>query len=348
MPGAKSKDSRALADRLACAARRLGDRQVQLMEVCGTHTMAIARGGIRSILPGNVRLVSGPGCPVCVTPAGFVDGACEIAARGAAVVTYGDMLKVPGTDGHSLEKAKALGADVRVVYSPMEALALARREPSRKVVFLGIGFETTTPGTATLLVDAERDGVANLFVLSAHKLIPPAMRLLCGDPETRIDGYICPGHVSVIIGSAPYEALAREFSVPCAIAGFEPVDVLEAVVELLEMIADAEARVRNLYSAVVRPEGNPRARERIDEAFEPRDAGWRGLGVIPESGLELSSRFSAFDARSAFGVSMEGGRDDPRCGCGRVVKGAMPPQQCPLFARVCTPASPVGSCMVST
>jgi len=321
-------------------------RTVSLMEVCGTHTVAISRGGIRDLVPGNVRLVSGPGCPVCVTAQGFIDAVVGLAESGrVTVVTYGDMLRVPGTSG-SLEKAKARGADVRMVYSVLEALELARRDPDRAVVFLAVGFETTAPATAVSLQEAETEGLKNFFVLDAHKRIVPAMLALAQAPEVAIDGFITPGHVSVILGLEPYRPVA-ETGRPCVVTGFEPVDVLAGIAMLLEMIRDGRNEVANQYQRVVPAQGNPVARARLDAVFEAGPAEWRGLGDIPGSGFILREEFAGFDARRAFEVEIKPAPELPGCRCGQVLCGVLDPPQCPLFAGTCTPAHPRGPCMVS-
>ncbi|MFH0964775.1 MAG: hydrogenase formation protein HypD, partial [Planctomycetota bacterium] len=319
----------------------------RIMEVCGTHTMAIARHALRQLLPANVKLVSGPGCPVCVTSAGFIDAAVEIAGRGVMLASFGDLLKVPGSRS-SLQDARAEGADLRVVYSPSDALDLARTCADREVVFLAVGFETTAPATATVLLRAKEDGISNFSLLCAHKLIPPAMRALAGDPALTIDGFLCPGHVSVVLGSGPYKFLADDHGRPAVITGFEPLDVLDGIARCLGQLVEGVARVEIQYSRAVRPEGNPLARKRIEEAYVAADESWRGLGVIPASGLTPREEFSGLDARRRFGVTIVGGQDDPACRCGDVLKGIIEPAQCPLFGRRCTPANPVGACMVSS
>ena len=328
-------------------AGQLGNRTVRIMEVCGTHTMAIARHGLRDVLPPNVKLLSGPGCPVCVTSAGFIDAAIRISETGAIIATFGDLLKVPGSSV-SLERAKADGADVRIVYSPTDALALARSNGDRNVVFLAIGFETTAPTTASAVLDAHKCGLANFSLLCAHKLIPPAMRLIASDPSLAVDAFLCPGHVSVIIGSHPYAFLAETRSRPAVITGFEPVDVLDGIARCLGQIARSRFGVEIQYSRAVRPEGNPRARARIDEAYRVVDESWRGFGLIPESGLAPREHLADFDACLRFDVTTAGGVDNPACRCGDVLKAIIEPSQCPLFATSCTPRHPVGACMVST
>lgn len=322
-------------------------RSVQLMEVCGSHTMAIGRFGIRGMLPENVGLLSGPGCPVCVTDAGYVDAAIELCRRECVIATFGDMLRVPGSES-TLAQARSEGGRVEVCYSPEGALELARRLPGRQVVFLAIGFETTVAPVVSLVAAAEREGLENLSLLVAFKVVPPALEALIADPEVRIDGFICPAHVSAIIGSEAYRPVVDEHGLPCVVAGFEPLDILYGISGLLELLAEERPGLVNQYSRVVRPEGNPKAQRLIETYLEPVDAAWRGLGLIPASGLGLRARYSAFDAERRFGVEAGGGRTDPRCRCGEVLKGRVRPPECPLFATVCTPRQPVGACMVSS
>ncbi|MHC4202547.1 MAG: hydrogenase formation protein HypD [Planctomycetota bacterium] len=322
-------------------------RPVRLMEVCGTHTTAIFRSGIRSILPGGLELVSGPGCPVCVTPPGYMDRAIAISRiPGVTVATYGDMIRVPGSEG-SLERERSQGADVRVVYSSTDALELAKEHPDQKVVFLAVGFETTAPGIAATALAAERDGVENFYLLAAPKLIPPAMEAVLSGGAA-LDGFLCPGHVSVIIGAAAYEPVVREHRVPCVVTGFEPPEILLGIAMACEQVASGRAGVEVAYRHAVRDEGNPAARAVMYDVFEPVDAEWRGLGIIPESGLALKGRFSAMDAGKKFEVEVPASREPEGCRCGEVLAGTISPAECGLFARACTPETPVGPCMVSS
>jgi len=336
-----------LLGRITTAADRI-DRTVRLMEVCGTHTMAIYRSGLPSLLPENVRLLSGPGCPVCVTPMGYMDAAIDLARRpDVTVATFGDMVRVPGSES-SLEREKASGADVRVVYSPLDAVRIACAEPGRTVVFLAVGFETTAPTTAVTLDESRRLGATNFFALCAHKVIPPALRVLLSDASAALDGLILPGHVSVILGARPYEFIAREFGRAAVITGFEPADVLQAILMLLEQIARGEPRIEIQYSRVVKPEGNPAARAQIEQRLALCDTEWRGLGRLPASGLKLRPEFEDRDAVAALGVRVPEGREPPGCRCGEVLRGAIAPEECALFAKRCTPRTPVGACMVSS
>ena len=338
-------DLRRLLDERAA---RLAGRTVRLMEVCGTHTMALFRSGIRAMLPPNVKLLSGPGCPVCVTPMGVIDAAIEIAGRdGVALATFGDMVRVPGSRT-SLERARAEGADVRVVYSPLDALTLAQAEPGRRVVFFAIGFETTSPTVAATVAYARDRGVANFLILPAHKLIPPAMAAILEGGEARVDGFLCPGHVSVTTGSAVFEPLAERYQAPCVVTGFEAEDILEGIAMLLRQMVEERPTVEIQYERWVSREGNRKAQERLAEVFEVCDTAWRGLGAIPRSGLGLRGELSRFDALGQLGIEVAPELENPGCSCGDVLRGLLDPPQCPLFAKACTPASPVGPCMVST
>ena len=325
---------------------RAQGRRVRLMEVCGSHTMAIGRFGIRGMLPPEVELISGPGCPVCVTGPGYVDAALEIAAQGAVIATFGDMLRVPGSES-TLAEARAAGARVEICYSPDAALDLARRQPDTQVVFLAIGFETTVAPVTSLVPAALREEVDNLSLLTAFKLVPPALEALIADPELAIDGFLCPAHVSAIIGAEAYRPVVERHGLPCVIASFEPLDILLGIDRLLEMIVAGRAELDNQYARVVRAQGNRRARQLIARHLEPVDADWRGLGRIPASGLGLRREFARFDAEHRFGVPVRPGRAHPQCRCGDVLRGKIRPPQCALFDRSCTPSRPVGACMVS-
>ena len=348
-PAAAAALAKSIARRVeqATAARPAG-QPITLMEVCGTHTVAIFRHGIRQLLPEGVRLLSGPGCPVCVTPNEEIDQAIALAeVPGVILTTFGDMLRVPGSRS-SLQQARAAGADVRIVYSPLDAVRLAQATPDRQVIFLAVGFETTSPAVAGALVEAKRLGVTNFSAFSAHKVVPPALKVLLESRETRIDGFLCPGHVSAIIGAAPYEFVAREYGVPCVIAGFEPLDILQAIDALVAQIEAGLARVENQYRRAVRWDGNPAARRTLAEVFEPRDAGWRGIGVIPLSGLKLRPEYGELDAARRFPVETPPAHEPVGCLCGAVLRGVKEPPDCKLFGKGCTPEHPVGPCMVST
>jgi len=321
---------------------------VTFMEVCGSHTMAISRFGIRSLLPETVRLVSGPGCPVCVTPVGNIDHAIALARLAdVTIATFGDLLRVPGSES-SLERERAAGADVRVVYSTLDAIALARREPARQVIFLGVGFETTAPTVAAALLEADAAGLTNFFVLSDHKVMPPPMRILMEAPDVEVRGFLCPGHVSAIIGSDAYRFLADEYGASCVVAGFEPLDILQAILLLMQQAAQGRADVENAYGRAVTAEGNPAAQAVLALAFTPTEAEWRGFGIIPASGLGIRAEFAHLDAGVRFDVSHPPAEDHRACRCPDVLRGLVVPPECPLFGRTCTPADPVGACMVST
>jgi len=318
------------------------------MEVCGTHTMAIYQYGLRSLLPPQVRLISGPGCPVCVTPNDYVDRAVALCRLpGVIVATFGDMVRVPGSSSSLLEE-RAKGADIRIVYSPLDAVALAARNPDKKVVFLGVGFETTAPAIGGSILAAKKQGLGNYYVLAAHKTIPIPMEVLSSDPELKIDGYLCPAHVSVVIGANAYRFLAEERGVPCVVTGFEPVDVMQGVEMLARQVVEGASRVEIQYSRVVKWEGNRKAQEVIAEVLTPFDAPWRGIGVIPGSGLRIADAYGSFDAEKAIPVEVEETREHAGCLCGEILKGKVNPFDCPLFAQACTPESPVGACMVSS
>jgi len=335
-------DIASLAEKLENYERRIG-----IMEVCGSHTMAIARCGIREMLPDNIELISGPGCPVCVTEPGYIDAAVELANRGVIIASFGDMIRVRGS-GMSLADCRARGGTVEVCYSPTAALNLAAAHPDREVVFLAIGFETTIPPVISLAASAAKRGLGNLSLLTAFKLVPPALAALLADPELAIDAFLCPAHVSAIIGSRPYLPFTGESGVPCVIAGFEPLDILLAVRAILGQILRGEAELDNQYSRVVKPEGNLRAQALMAEYLEPVNAVWRGLGTLPDSGLGLRPVYAAFDAEKKLDLDIRPGEEDPRCLCGEVIKGKSRPPDCPLFAAGCSPEHAVGPCMVSS
>jgi len=332
---------------LAAVCRRIG-RTVKLMEVCGTHTVSIFRSGIRSMLPRNLRLLSGPGCPVCVTAQRHIDAAIALSRRpGAIITTYGDMLRVPGRYG-SLEQRRAAGADVRVVNTARSALSIARTEPDRSVVFLGVGFETTAPATAAVVLEAEKEGIENFSVLLSHKLVVPAMQTLLESGEIEIDGFLCPGHVSVITGAETYRMIAEHYRRPCVVAGFEPMQIARGLIHLVRQVERGEARLENLYPAVVTADGNRVAQRLMRQVFVAAATPWRELGEIPESGLEFVPRFRRFDAMRRHGLTLGKDDDHPGCLCGKVICGMVEPPACPLFRRGCTPLTPVGPCMVSS
>ncbi len=330
--------------------RRLAEQGrsgVQLMEICGTHTVAISRGGLRSLLPAGLRLVSGPGCPVCVTEQSYVDAAIHLAGISDVIIaTYGDMLRVPGGDG-SLEQASANGCDVRIVYAAHHAVEIARSTPEKQIVFLAVGFETTTPGTALAIRQARAEGITNFSALTSHKLVIPAMSVLLAQPDIRIDGFLCPGHVSVITGWRAYEPLVEQFARPCVVAGFDDEQILAGIREILCQLADGTPAACSVYSPVS-ADGNEKARQIIEETFDTSDARWRALGVIPASGLVLKDEFADFDAARRFDLPEFEAAEQPGCRCGDVITGRCLPTDCPLFGNKCTPREPVGPCMVSS
>ncbi len=327
--------------------RKVG-RPVSLMEVCGTHTVAIFRHGIRSLLPDGLRLISGPGCPVCVTAIRDVDKAIAFAKReGSLLATFGDMMRVPGGTT-SLSHAKAEGAAVRIVYSPLDALKIAEQQSDRAVVFFSAGFETTTPSVAATIYEAERNGVKNFLVYSVHKLVPPALAALLQSDDVGIDGFLLPGHVSTIIGTRPYEFIAETYGRPCVVTGFSAEDILGGIALCLGQIVEGRSAVEVQYRSVVKSEGNRKAIEFMDEYFEACDSHWRGIGQLPLSGLRLRERWSHRDAERVLPVDVPDHPEPKGCLCGLVLRGVRIPPECPLFGKVCTPEKPVGACMVSS
>ncbi len=338
---------RKLLDAVHALAAKIG-RPITLMEICGTHTHAIGRFGIRRLLPENIRLISGPGCPVCVTSISDVDRALYLAERpNVLFATFGDMLRVPGTGGRSLQQMRAAGADVRIVSSALDALSLAEANPSREILFLGIGFETTAPTVASTLQSARRKGLMNFSVFSVHKTVPPAIQALLDDPELNIDGFLCPGHVSVITGTEAYR------SIPAAgrsavITGFEPVDIVDGILMSLQQIREGRYDVAIQYARGVSQDGNQRARQLMAEVFEPDDANWRGLGLIPGSGLSIRREYASLNALSRFPLPEIPSVEFEGCRCGDILRGVISPPECRLFRKACTPVNPIGPCMVSS
>lgn len=323
-------------------------RPVKLMEVCGTHTVAIFRHGIRDVIPKDITLLSGPGCPVCVTPIKDVDVAIALSKlSNVSLATFGDMMRVPGNK-KSLFDAQAEGANIKIVYSPIDALKIAAEDKEKKIVFFATGFETTSPSVAGTLFEADRTGVDNFYIYSAHKIVPPALKALLDSKDVRIDGLILPGHVSTIIGSRPYEFIASDYRVPSVITGFDAGDILESIMMLLEQIASGRAAVEIQYKRAVKEEGNQKAVSLINEYFEPCDANWRGIGVIPLSGLTLKDKYSHRDVNKVIHIDVPEAQEPKGCQCGLVLRGVKIPTDCPLFGKACTPERPVGACMVST
>lgn len=335
-----------LVNTLVTAIRARSNRRVRIMEVCGGHTLAIRKYGIQHLLPENIELLSGPGCPVCVTDRTSIDKSILLAQLpGVIVATYGDLIRVPGSES-SLNQEKALGADVRIVYSTLEALELAKGNPEKKVVFLGIGFETTTPSSAVAIIEAKKQGISNFFLFSMHKLMPPAMAGLI-DQGIKIDGYMGPGHVTTIAGASMYDSLVEKYHIAVVVAGFEPVDLLQSIYMLVTMVADGLQGTQIQYKRAVTLEGNVKAKEMVNRVFEPADDSWRGLGMIPASGLCIRPEFRRFDASLHFNIGMEPAPEPKGCLCGEVLRGMKKPDQCKLFGTICTPVNPVGACMVS-
>ena len=342
--------ARALVSRITqLAAGETGDDHFKLMEVCGGHTHTIYRHGIENILPSTVELVHGPGCPVCVIPMGRVDDAIAVAKTPGVIFTsFGDMMRVPGSNGNLLQ-AKAQGADVRFVYSPLDALRIAVESPDREVVFFAVGFETTAPSTALTLLQARERGVTNFTVFSNHVTIVPPIKAILESPDLRLDGFLGPGHVSTVVGQRPYRFVPEQYGKPLVTAGFEPLDILQAIVMLLSQIREGRCEVENQYTRVVREEGNPRALALLAEVFELRPHfEWRGLGFISQSGLKLRPEFAAFDAELRYEVPGVRVADPKACQCGEVLKGVIKPWECKVFGTACTPETPIGTCMVSS
>jgi hydrogenase expression/formation protein HypD len=336
-----------LGEGLVARIRQRSKKKARFMEFCGGHTVTIFRYGIRQLLPPTIEMVSGPGCPICVTANADLDKAIALSqVPGVIIATFGDMLKVPGSRS-SLEKAKAEGAEVQTVYSTMDALALAAANPNRSVVFLGIGFETTAPTVAASIVQAAEKGIKNYYVLSLHKLCPPVIRALLDSGEVAIGGLVCPGHVSAVIGSHPWEFIAKEYGIPCVISGFEPLDILQSVEMLVGQVEKGESKVEIAYKRGVRPEGNQPALRLMERVFEPSSARWRGMGEIAGSGLKIRKEYQRFDAEIAFDIKTAPAIEHKGCICGDILRGVKTPADCRLFAKACTPENPVGPCMVS-
>lgn len=335
--------------RLAAAAAPETGGRVNFMEVCGTHTMAIAASGMRRLFPAELRMLSGPGCPVCVTSQGDIDRVLALAALpGVLIATFGDMLKVKGSKGLDLNSVRERGADIRVVYSPLDAVALAAAEPAREVVFIGVGFETTAPVIGGAVARAKKLGLKNFSSTAFFKLVPPALELLLSDPENRIHGFMLPGHVSAIIGTAPYKFVAEKYRVPCVVTGFEPLDILAGINMLLKQLIAGEPKVEDEYFRAVRAEGNPAAQKLMREVFSVSTACWRAIGPVKGTGLEFSEEYAAFDAVRKFGIKYEEAPEPKGCLCGQILLGKALPPDCPLFGRACTPSGAVGPCMVSS
>lgn len=341
-----TNETGSLVERIRGVCAEMGP--VRIMEICGTHTVSLFRTGIKSMLPASLKLVSGPGCPVCVTSQGYIDAACALAAQpGVTVCTYGDMVRVPGQTG-SLEQKQADGANIVVVYSARDAVKLAERHPGREVVFLAVGFETTAPATAAAVLEAEAKGLANFTVLAGHKLVIPAMAALLAAGDVPIDGFLCPGHVSIIIGAQAYKPIVDLHRKPCVVTGFEAENMLLGILRIVEQLRAGEARLENVYRVAVSDEGNVAARQCMERVLEPGDTVWRAMGTIAESGLVLRQRYRRYDALLRFGLTIGPDYDPPGCRCGEVIQGKVEPSECLLFGTRCTPIQPVGPCMVSS
>ncbi len=344
---AEYKDPK-IAKRIIDQIQATSTKKIRLMEVCGTHTMSIFRNGIRSLLPGTISLLSGPGCPVCVTSQSEIDGLIRLTQKNNVIVaTFGDLMKVPGS-GSSLQKERAEGRDIRMVYSTLDALEIAKNNPDKHVVFIGVGFETTAPTIAASIISAGQMGLANYHVFSAHKLVPPALVALMENKTVNVDGFILPGHVSVITGANAYRFVVDKYGIPCVVAGFEPVDILQAILMLVDQIENNTSKLENGYQRAVTFEGNQKAMQIMHQVFETVDAHWRGLGTIPESGLKIRKEFASFDAQNIFDIELIETKEPKGCACGDILTGVKTPPQCPLYKKVCTPTEPVGPCMVSS
>ena len=327
--------------------KKLSKKPIKLMEVCGGHTMSIQKFGIPYLLPDTIELISGPGCPVCVTSRSFIDKAIAYGRlEDVIITTYGDLIRVPGSTS-SLEKEKAKDADVRIVYSILDALEIAKSNPKKRIVFLGIGFETTAPSSAAGIIKARMASIKNFFLFSAHKVMPPAMETLI-DEGVQIDGYIAPGHVSTITGESIYYNIPRKFGLGVAISGFEPVDLMQSILMLVKQIENNDQKVEIQYTRAVKPEGNLRAQQMLDEVFEYGDDWWRGLGVLKNSGLKIRESYAMHDSEKNIEVDVEPLKEPKGCICGEILRGVSKPKDCKLFATVCTPSNPIGSCMVSS
>ncbi|MFH1382302.1 MAG: hydrogenase formation protein HypD [Chloroflexota bacterium] len=338
----------ALARKLLDRIHRCSTKPIRLMEFCGGHTVSILKNGLRQLLPANIEMLSGPGCPVCVTATIDLDKAIALAQLPDVIVTsFGDMIRVPGSYS-TLQQAKAEGGDVRVVYSALDALSIARVNPDKSVIFIGIGFETTAPTIAAAVLQAEAEKMKNFYVLPLHKLCPPIMKAILDVGEVRLNGIICPGHVSAIIGSHPYQFIADDYHIACVVSGFEPVDILLTVDMLVNQIEQADYKVEIAYRRGVKPEGNLPALKMMDTVFEVGDANWRGIGVVPSSGLHFREKYRRFDAEANFTINPGPAREVKGCLCGSILRGVSTPMECKLFRVTCTPEHPVGPCMVSS
>ncbi len=335
-----------LAQKILEEIRAISVKNISLMEVCGGHTMAIQKFGIPSLLPENITLLSGPGCPVCVSSKKFIDQSIAYSRlKDVIITTYGDLIRVPGSSS-TLRKEIGKGADIRIVFSILDAIKIAKDNAEKRVIFIGIGFETTAPSSAAGIINASKEKLDNFFLYSSHKIMPPAMKALI-DEGVKINGYIAPGHVSTITGSGIYNDISDKYGLGCVISGFEPLDMLQSIYMLVKQFEDGDPKVEIQYSRAVKPEGNQKALAMLDEVFDLRDDWWRGLGVLKNSGLYLNDKYSSYDAEKAIEVEVEETADDKGCICGEILKGLKSPRDCKLFDKACSPTNPVGACMVS-
>ncbi len=337
-----------LSQNLVAEITRICTKPARIMEVCGTHTMSIFKSGIKSLLPPELMLLSGPGCPVCVTTQAEIDAIVELAELDDVIIaTFGDLINVPGSSS-SLKIKKSEGKDIRIVYSPLDALGLAKKYPERKVIFIGVGFETTAPTIAASIMSSRDMNLDNFFVFSAHKLTPPAVSAVMDAGKNRIDGFILPGHVCVIIGENGFQPVVKKYKVPAVIAGFEPADILHGILSIVKMVETNLGTLKNVYERAVLREGNPKALEIMHTVFVTTDTSWRGIGMIPKSGLAIRKEFSSFDAVKVFNISYKDTKEPRGCACGDILTGLKNPTQCLLYKKKCTPMNPVGPCMVSS
>jgi len=333
--------------KLADEIKSISKKNVSFMEVCGGHTMSIHKFGLPSLLPENIKLLSGPGCPVCVTDKRFIDKAIAIArVDNVIVTTFGDLIRVPGSTS-SLDQEKASGRDIRIVYSSQDSLNIALENPDKKVVFLGIGFETTAPTSAAAVIEAKAKGINNFYVYSSHKIMPPAMGALI-DEGVKLDGYICPGHVSSITGTVIYEPIVNNYKLGCVVSGFEPLDLMQTILMLVKQMETDSPKVEIQYKRAVKREGNTKAQDIMNNVFELKDDWWRGFGIIPGSGLKIKEEYISHDADTEFDIDVEETKEEKGCVCGEILKGLKNPKDCKLFSKVCNPENPVGACMVSS
>ncbi|CUN50742.1 hydrogenase formation protein HypD [Clostridium disporicum] len=327
--------------------KRFNNEDITIMEVCGTHTMSILKSGLKELLPQNIKLISGPGCPVCVTPQEYIDMAIELCKKENVIITtFGDLVRVPGTHS-SLQKEKALGRDIRVVFSPLDSLEIAKSNLDKEVVFLGVGFETTAPIIALTVYNAKEKGIDNLSILNSLKTMPNVMKSLVSNKELKVDGFICPGHVAAVIGAEAFENLSIEEKLPLVIAGFEPLDIISAIYRLVEMKANGESKLENLYTRIVKNKGNEKALNILNTVFQLSDSQWRGFGIIEGTGFKFKENYKNYDTKNKFNINIVNSQINKGCICGEILRGVKNPYDCKLYGKVCTPVTPIGACMVS-